>query len=101
MYANWLFDFNLIAWLEVLSGIVGYEFSPWDRDAFEAGIADTDGEKDRWFEYKLAGRFTLDIKVAIDVGTEVLLVRVDCPPDLEPRIDTATEIAKTFKLVNR
>ncbi len=89
---------NLIPWLEVLSGEIGYEFDSMDRDAFEGGIVDTDGENDRWFEYELAGRIKLPLSVAHDVGTEVILVRVACPPDFEPRVDTATEIAKEFKL---
>ena len=99
MYANWIAEFNLIAWLDVLSSIAGYDFDPWDRDAFEAGVANSDGEQNRWFEYKLAGRTTLDVKVAKDVGTEVILVQFDCPPDLEPKVDTATEIARKLRLI--
>jgi hypothetical protein len=99
MYANWIIESNLVPWLEVLSGVVGYEFDLMDRDAFEGGIVDTDVENNQWFEYELAGSVKLPLSVAQDVGTEVVRVRVACSGDLEARIDTATEVAKEFKLV--
>ncbi|MCB9766721.1 MAG: hypothetical protein H6752_00890 [Candidatus Omnitrophica bacterium] len=98
-YSNWILEENLHPWLEIISNIVGYEFSEMDRDAFLGALPGTNSEDGRWFEYELVGRTTLPVKVARDEpGSSMIMVQVECPTDLGPQVATASEIAGSYRL---
>jgi hypothetical protein len=57
-------------------------------------LGSTDSEANEWFEYLIAGAPTLLIRLAEDVGTGIVQVRVrgDMGEALAARIDTAIDL---------
>ncbi|MBI5725242.1 MAG: hypothetical protein HZA50_14885 [Planctomycetes bacterium] len=99
MIKNWISDDNLKAFVEILSSWIGYNFGQMDWDAIRFGVENTNQEADKWFDYTLEGRQTVKLWFAIDPGTYVVHVRIDCPPELSPKLEAAIDIMGIYKLV--
>jgi len=101
MVANWIFRNNLRPFLCILSGIVGYDFDDDDWTAIEYGLRDTDGDKGRWFTYRFEGAQTASLALALDQGTQVVLVQADTPAPLDTQVALAVSICQSFDLHER
>jgi len=88
---GWVFEENVVRFLEHLSRAIGYEYDAADEDALVGALDETDDESaTAWFRYPLQGRPPLVVSLARAVGGSVVGVRVDGDIDavLEARIDT-------------
>ncbi len=52
MIADWIIDDNLREFLEVLGWISQYDFSPDEIDIIAFGVAQSDGDRDRWYGWE-------------------------------------------------
>jgi hypothetical protein len=95
---GWIFEDNVWPFLEILAGLAKYDYDWWDRDAIDAGLAETDADAGNWFEYRFEGAFPLRFEIANDRGSTVVALRIDAPDDLAPRIEMAISIAQEFYL---
>lgn len=92
---DWIFDDNLIPWLETVARIARYELHPDETEAFVLGLKDTDSEHGPWFEYEFCD---VSIKLARDPATSVLLFDLHLPLAFVQRIETLTEVAQAYQL---
>lgn len=95
---DWIFEENLVPWLEMTARIAKYELHPAEPQAFVHGLKDTDSEHGRWFEYEF---HAVRLNVARDPGTSLLSVELNLPAALVPRIETVTEVAQSYQLRER
>jgi hypothetical protein len=91
---GWVFSGNVT---KLCQTIAVYAKTRWDdlgQDAIDGFLGSTDSEANEWFEYVIAGAPELLIRLAIDVGTDVVEVRVrgDVGEVLAARIDTAIDL---------
>jgi hypothetical protein len=57
LIAGWVFEYNVVRFLERVSRYVGYECDDLDRYALTGALENADDElADRWFSYPLRGR---------------------------------------------
>ena len=94
---GWVFDSAVLSFMAFLARWVGYAFDELDGEAIDAGVSATDAEADRWFEYPLPGEPALRVRLARDVGTSVVHVRVVGGMDavLEARVETLIDVLST------
>jgi hypothetical protein len=97
--AGWVYEYNLQAFVEVLSTLARYDYGADDAAAVEVGVGRTDGDGGTWFTYPLCGEEDYTLALARDVGTSVVLVRVGVPASAVPRVEMAMQIAQTYRLV--
>ena len=98
MEQNWILEENLKPWLEIVASFCEYDFDQNDLDAINFGIVGTDVENNRWFDYEFSEGFRVLLQMALDPGSSVIFLKVECPSELTPRILTATEIASYYRL---
>jgi hypothetical protein len=101
MIADWVWQDNLEPFLTTLSWIVGYSIKDDDWQAIKVGLLETDGDLLRWYSYGFAGSSTVNFKLAVDRGTEVLQVEVDAPTEAEVQVALAVAIFQHFHLRKR
>ncbi|WP_436533026.1 hypothetical protein [Actinoplanes sp. HUAS TT8] len=88
---GWVFEGNVVRFLEHLSRYIGYRYDAADEDALVGALDDTDDESATfWFSYPLQGTPPVVVLLARGVGSSVVSVRVqgELDPVLEARIDT-------------
>ena len=95
---DWIFEENLVPWLETVARIARYELHPDEPQAVVHGLKDTDSERGHWFEYEFHG---IRLKLARDPGTSVLSFELHLPAAFVPRIETVAEVAQTYQLRKR
>jgi hypothetical protein len=98
MFSGWIIDQNLKPFLEILSAFVQYDFDNSDWDAVSLGIQETDSERGVWLDYPLSGDTTIKLRLARDVGTSVIFVRVETGADMWPKVATAIEILQSYRV---
>jgi hypothetical protein len=98
MEQNWILEGNLKPWLEIVASFCEYNFDQDDRQAISLGILATDVEKNQWYDYEFSGVFRVLLQIAIDPGSSVIFLKVQCSSELAPKIATVTEIASSFHL---
>ena len=101
MVADWIWQDNLEPFLTTLSWIVGYTIDDDDWQAIKTGLLETDGDLLRWCSYGFAGSNSVNFKLAVDRGTEVLQVEVDAPAEVEAQVELAFAIFQHFHLLKR
>ena len=101
MIANWIFEENLLPWLQFIAGMVSYDLHPWELDYFETGIVDTSEDDGKWLDHEFSGNETIRLRLAKSDGSSVIEVEVECPVELEPKVSTAIDMAQEFMLVPR
>jgi hypothetical protein len=80
MVANWIYDENLSVFVETLGYIVGSQFDPVELALIEEGVRESDGDADRWYEYRILGHVcACHMRLALDPGSCVIQVRLDLP----------------------
>jgi hypothetical protein len=92
---GWVFEDNVVRFLEHVSSYIGYAYDDLDEAALTGALEDTDDEsKDRWFSYPLAGTPPLVVHLAQAVGGSVVSVRVegDIDPILAARFETLFDL---------
>ena len=72
---GWIWRSNLLPFLKMTSDFVRYSFGSEDEDAVLTGLADTDPEASRWFDYQLAGE--LPVTLGLSGGEDVVLIDID------------------------
>ena len=95
LIGDWVFEGNVVQFLEHVSRYVGYPYDNLDEVALIGALEDTDDEtQDRWFSYPLAGTPPLIVHLAQAVGGSVISIRVegDLDPVLTARIETLFEL---------
>jgi hypothetical protein len=98
---TWIYEDNLRAWLELVAGIVGYKFDELDWDAVRAGVADTDSEAERCYEYPL-GKSGTRVELAAEPGTSVIAVRtIGATSAIQARFELVTSIAQSYRICPR
>lgn len=97
---RWILEENVEPFLIVLGWIVEYEFDEADADGIMPTLARTDAEADKWCDYEFDGKNSCKFKLAKDVGSSVVLVRLEVAQDIESKVRLAIEIFSTFR-VNR
>ena len=93
--AGWIFEENVVRFLEYLSRYVGYSYDTADEDALSGALDQTDDESDTaWFQYPLQGTPPVMVSLARAVGGSVVSVRIDGAIDtvLEARINTMLDL---------
>ena len=93
--AGWIFEENVVRFLELLSRYVGYQYDAADEDALVGALEETDDESDTaWLQYPLPGTPPVVVSLAQAVGGSVVSVRIDGAIDtvLEARINTMLDL---------
>lgn len=96
MIARWIYEENILPWLETIANFVGYKFDEWDWNAVNFGIQNTNVEEEKWYEYQLIGNQIADVKIAIDVGASVMFVQLQSEKSVEEKAQVATEIFQNY-----
>jgi hypothetical protein len=92
---DWLFEANLVRFLEHLSRYIGYAYDHLDEAALTGALEDTDDEStDRWFSYPLAGTPPLTVHLARTDGGGVVSIHIEGDIDqiLAARIETLLDL---------
>ena len=84
----------------ILSFIAEYKFDNDDYIAVSNGIKNTDFESNIWYEYSIIGAYTIDLKIAHDVGSSVIQIIIDTKID-EKYIDIVYYLNQDFDIKNR
>ncbi|GAB3086050.1 hypothetical protein [Micromonospora schwarzwaldensis] len=92
---GWVTEEHVVQLLRRISAYIGYAYDDLDEAALTGAFGDTNDEGgDGWFEYPLAGRPTLVIRLAQSPGSAVASVRVEGAMDLllATRIETLLDL---------
>ncbi|WP_327001116.1 hypothetical protein OHA72_39135 [Dactylosporangium sp. NBC_01737] len=95
MMQDWVFEENVVQFLQHLSRYIGYRYDHLDEDALTGALEQTDDETpDAWFTYPLQGTPPLTVSLAQAVDGSVVSVRVDgdIDPVLAARIETLFDL---------
>lgn len=98
MIPNWIFDYNLKPFLEILARFCIYEIDDGDWDAIYSGSKKTDFEQDIWFEYEYTGSLPVKFSVAQDIGCSVIFVDVQAKEEVQAKVAVAIEILQFYRL---
>ena len=98
MIGDWILDLNLVPFLEMLALVAGYDLTPEELEAVLNGVARTDRERDQWVEWRFAGAQPIDLRLARDLGTEVLHFQASGSPDSEASIALLATVMGTYRL---
>jgi len=97
---GWVHEQSLKAFLECIALFLRHNFDDDDWAAIQHGLKDTNTEKGRWFDYEFGGDQKAVLKLGRDdPGTGVVMIDVDVPPALVPKVETALEIVSHFKFI--
>jgi hypothetical protein len=100
MVADWIYEENLKPLLETVSGFVAYSFDESDWVAVSTGSLNTSDEKNEWYEYRLIGSQTVDVKIAADPGSCVVFVQLQGEPGIEEKIEVAISIFQQYEVTS-
>lgn len=92
---GWVFEDNVVRFLEHVSRYVGYDYGELDEVALTGALDPTDDESaDGWFSYPLEGVPPLNVLLARAVGGSVVSVRVqgEIDPVLAARFETLLDL---------
>lgn len=92
---GWLHRDNTERFLEFVAQCVGYDFDSSDWLAIETALPGTDSEaEDGWYDYPLIGHPQLTVRIALEIGTDLVNARVVGEIDevLAARIESAFEL---------
>jgi hypothetical protein len=96
MIHDWIFDDNLPAFLTTIGWIIGCELDNEERADITSGVAESDGDHDKWFQYELKGDSPARLELACDHGCGVVQVRIEVPQALEERVKLAIQIFNEY-----
>ncbi|MEJ3748645.1 hypothetical protein WEI85_35870 [Actinomycetes bacterium KLBMP 9797] len=95
LIAGWVFEDNVVAFLEHISRYIGYEYDDLDEVALTGALKHTDDESaGSWFSYPLRGTPPVTVSLAQAVGGSTVSIRVegDIEPILAARIETLFDL---------
>ena len=96
---TWIRQENLIPVLSLLAELAHYRFDPDDIAAVEHGIENTDDEANRWFEYPLHGEQSLEVQLALDSESPIVLhIRVQAPENIRREVEWTLSIASIYAM---
>ena len=76
--AGWVFEDNIVPFLEHVSTYIGYKYDDLDEVALTGALEGTDDESvDSWYSYPLHGTPPLAVALAQAVDGSVVSVRVE------------------------
>lgn len=93
--AGWVFEDNVVQFLELVSRYIAYEYDDLDEAALTGAIERTDDEStESWFSYPLQGAPPLTAHLARAVGGSAVSIRMegDIDPILRARIETLFDL---------
>jgi hypothetical protein len=93
--AGWVFEGNVVQFLERVSRYIGYGYDDLDEAALTGALHRTDDESpDGWFSYPLHGTPPIAVSLARAVGGSVVSIRVagDIDPTLTARVETLFDL---------
>jgi hypothetical protein len=93
--AGWVFEDNVVRFMELVSRYIGYEYDDLDEAALIGAIERTDDESaESWFSYPLQGAPPLTTYLARAVDGSIVSIRVegDIDPTLTARIETLFDL---------
>ncbi len=73
---GWVWDENVHRLMRHLGHAVAYDFDDLDWGAVETGLASTDADQARWFDYPLVGERQVNVGLAREPDAHPVLVRV-------------------------
>jgi hypothetical protein len=92
---GWVFEDNVVRFLEHVSRYIGYDYGELDEVALIGALEPTDDESpDGWFDYPLAGTPPVTVSLAQAVGGSVVSVRMrgEIDPILAARFETLLDL---------
>ncbi len=97
MISNWIYEENLLPFLEVLANISDYKFNSDDWVTIEYGIknTNTDANPERWFDYSFGGT---SFSVGKDQGASVVFFRIDTNKSNFAAIETAFFVMCSYRV---
>lgn len=98
MISGWVYEENLKPLLETVSLFVDYHFGSWNWLAISNGLIETDAEQDQWYEYQLIGSRTVDLKMANDSGSSVVMIQLQSEPKIEEKIQIAAALFQHYRV---
>ncbi len=98
MIENWVWKSNWEPVLAILASRVGYDFSLDDVEAIYWGIGGTNSETGPWYEYQFPGQRAVSLKLAQDVGTGLVSIRLEGDPEIEQVAGIVMDIAQQYFL---
>ena len=95
---NWLPKENLLSFLLILSRQISYDFTAVDWKAIQHGIHDTSNEANIRFSYILPGSLDIELQLANEEGTDLIIFQLTIPENLESNFDFMVDILQDFTL---
>jgi hypothetical protein len=92
---GWVFEDNVVQFLEHVSRYIGYRYDDLDEAALIGALERTDDESiDGWFSYPLQGMPPLTVSLARAVGGTEVSVRLEgnIDPVLRARFETLFDL---------
>ena len=92
---GWVFEDNVVRFLEHVSRYVGYDYGELDEVALTGALEHTDDESaDGWFSYPLDGTPPLTVSLARAIGGSAVSIRVqgEIDPVLAARFETLLDL---------
>ena len=92
--AGWVWESNVDRLMSWLALFTGYDYKHLDATGVANGVADTDVDAHRWYEYPLGGEPALLVRLSQQVGgSEVNVVVLGAmDPVLEARVQTLVDV---------
>ena len=102
LLSYWILENDLIPFIELLSEASNYSFDENDETAIQLGVKETDYETELWYEYSLETDSEIKLKLAKDLGTDVVFFEIYGPQNIIDRmsiiLDTINHLGDRKKL---
>jgi|WetSurSiteA1Bulk_404760.scaffolds.fasta_scaffold10042_5 hypothetical protein len=92
MFKNWVYEYQLFSFLELLAQFSEYGFCDLDYDAITFGIEETDYENDRWFDYAFEGKTLAEFRLSRDIGSSVICFELKTSVEVESKAKVALDV---------
>ena len=96
---EWFLRDNLAPFLHFVAGRAKYGLLPEEVRAIQLAVYATDHERERWYDYGLAGEEVVRLSFAVDPGSSVVFWRAECPAEMGEAIQVAAGLMQEYLLV--
>jgi Fe-S-cluster containining protein len=98
LVADWLPEASLRAFLTTLGWVIGYDLGDDERGLICHSVADSDSNANRWYQHEFQGWRPARVQLARVPGIEVIRLRAEAPPEVEPQLRLALAIFQQYPL---
>jgi hypothetical protein len=95
---GWISLDNLRPFVFFLADCIGYNLLAGELTAIQHGVADSDAESGKWYDYELVASSMIKLSLGHDPGTNVVHYRIEAESSVSERISVAADIMAEYVL---